>query len=74
MGYHSTNCSELCSFPSFGYDCQGTCQCNLSLCDHRFGCSENIGMLSGTFYLHFCFKKVNYNVLALNFNFKDEKL
>lgn len=57
IGYHNINCSELCSFPSFGYDCQGTCQCNLSLCDHRFGCFENIGMLSSTFYLHFCLKK-----------------
>uniref|UniRef100_A0A8W8JFZ1 Uncharacterized protein n=1 Tax=Magallana gigas TaxID=29159 RepID=A0A8W8JFZ1_MAGGI len=30
IGYHSTNCSELCSFPSFGYDCQDSYTQNIT--------------------------------------------
>lgn len=42
-GYYKSNCSETCVFPSFGDDCQNICNCDLSLCDHIFGCKETTG-------------------------------
>nr|XP_022292870.1 uncharacterized protein LOC111103720 [Crassostrea virginica] len=41
LGYHEINCSEICSYPSYGEDCQGKCNCLLSLCDYRYGCRDN---------------------------------
>lgn len=46
LGYHNINCSEMCNFPSFGEDCQGTCRCDISHCDHRSGCITLNGTLS----------------------------
>ena len=43
LGYHDFNCSEICIFPSYGEDCQNTCECNSSVCDYRYGCREPIG-------------------------------
>lgn len=43
LGYHSFNCSVICAFPNYGDDCQGKCSCNVSLCDHRFGCKKSKG-------------------------------
>lgn len=45
IGYHSINCSEICSFPSFGEDCQDICKCDIGLCDFRFGCTKYNGMV-----------------------------
>lgn len=44
LGFHSSNCSETCIFPSFGRDCQSICNCSVIVCDHRFGCKDFIGM------------------------------
>ncbi|XP_062579604.1 uncharacterized protein LOC134241584 [Saccostrea cucullata] len=41
IGYRSINCSISCIFPSYGEDCQGTCECKENLCDHRFGCNKH---------------------------------
>lgn len=46
IGYHSINCSEICSFPSFGEDCQSICKCDIELCDFRFGCTKYNGETS----------------------------
>lgn len=46
IGYHSINCSEICSFPSFGEDCQDICKCDIGLCDFRFGCTKYNGETS----------------------------
>lgn len=59
IGYHSINCSEICSFPSFGDDCQSICKCDIGLCDFRFGCTKYNGMVffdADEFANNYCIK------------------
>ena len=42
MGYHGMNCSDMCKFPSYGEDCQNTCNCGVNYCDHKIGCNPNV--------------------------------
>ncbi|XP_061195651.1 multiple epidermal growth factor-like domains protein 10 isoform X2 [Saccostrea echinata] len=37
-GYIAINCSEKCTYPSYGEDCQHECQCNETECHHSTGC------------------------------------
>ena len=46
-GYHSSNCSELCPYPSYGDRCQGICDCDEISCDVSTGCwTPTTGSLS----------------------------
>lgn len=38
IGYEGMDCSEGCTFPSYGKDCQSTCNCDLNFCNYRIGC------------------------------------
>ncbi|XP_056016982.1 uncharacterized protein LOC125676261 [Ostrea edulis] len=37
-GYFGVNCSEICRFPNYGYDCQQKCYCGGKFCDAALGC------------------------------------
>lgn len=38
IGYHRNNCSEKCSYPVYGEDCQYICDCNKNDCHFVTGC------------------------------------
>uniref|UniRef100_A0A8W8JIB5 Uncharacterized protein n=1 Tax=Magallana gigas TaxID=29159 RepID=A0A8W8JIB5_MAGGI len=37
-GYGGVNCSSLCPYPYYGFNCQRTCNCSRNLCDVSTGC------------------------------------
>ncbi|XP_052683327.1 multiple epidermal growth factor-like domains protein 10 [Crassostrea angulata] len=39
-GFHGTDCKDKCPFPSYGLDCQSTCNCTDKECDHVKGCER----------------------------------
>lgn len=42
IGYHRLNCSEICSYPVYGEDCQYICDCNKNDCHFVTGCSHYV--------------------------------
>lgn len=42
-GYNGLNCDIKCVYPSFGKDCQSTCNCEEAECDHIEGCKNSTG-------------------------------
>ncbi|XP_078310685.1 uncharacterized protein LOC144618483 [Crassostrea virginica] len=38
-GYSGTNCSIQCPYPTYGYGCQGICDCDKDICDISTGCT-----------------------------------
>nr|XP_022295137.1 multiple epidermal growth factor-like domains protein 11 [Crassostrea virginica] len=41
IGYHGPNCKEQCIHPSYGKDCQLTCNCSKESCSHVYGCHKS---------------------------------
>lgn len=39
-GYNGINCTSLCPHPSYGYGCQGLCDCEKDMCDVSTGCTQ----------------------------------
>ncbi|XP_052690842.1 multiple epidermal growth factor-like domains protein 10 [Crassostrea angulata] len=37
-GYSGLNCTTRCPYPSYGYRCQGYCDCSNDTCDVSTGC------------------------------------
>lgn len=46
IGYYRDNCSEKCSPPNYGEDCQSVCQCPDIDCQFVTGCFQNTGTLT----------------------------
>lgn len=46
IGYYRNNCSEKCSPPNYGEDCQSVCQCPDIDCHFVTGCFQNTGTLT----------------------------
>ncbi|XP_065928743.1 uncharacterized protein [Magallana gigas] len=40
-GYLGTNCESMCVYPSYGLDCQSSCNCIANQCDHPNGCKHH---------------------------------
>lgn len=40
-GYYGPNCTIPCRYPGYGPWCQKKCICNMTICSHVNGCSEN---------------------------------
>lgn len=45
IGYHRKNCSEKCSYPTYGADCQTVCNCHSDDCHFVSGCYQYGGKL-----------------------------
>lgn len=43
VGYFGLNCHTKCVYPSYGNDCQSTCNCEDTYCDHVKGCTNLTG-------------------------------
>lgn len=43
IGYYHYNCSEKCSPPTYGEECQLICHCPYDECHFVFGCLQNVG-------------------------------
>lgn len=43
VGYFGLNCDTKCVYPSYGNDCQSTCNCKETYCDHVEGCTNLTG-------------------------------
>lgn len=41
IGYIGTNCDTMCVYPSYGSDCQSSCNCIANQCDHANGCRHH---------------------------------
>lgn len=50
-GYTGLNCTIRCPYPSYGVNCQGTCNCSEEDCDVSTGCE----LTTGTFQMYFLF-------------------
>uniref|UniRef100_A0A8W8MRW4 Uncharacterized protein n=1 Tax=Magallana gigas TaxID=29159 RepID=A0A8W8MRW4_MAGGI len=37
-GYSGLNCTTSCPYPSYGYRCQGNCDCSNDMCNVSTGC------------------------------------
>lgn len=48
IGYHLNNCSEKCSIPTFGEECQFLCDCPDYDCHFARGCLNNLGSVTNT--------------------------
>lgn len=46
IGLYSDNCSEKCSPPNYGEDCQSICQCPDVDCNFVYGCLQETGTLT----------------------------
>lgn len=46
IGYHRYNCSEICSYPVYGEDCQYICDCNKNDCHFVTGCSHYVTIVT----------------------------
>lgn len=53
VGYFGLNCDTKCVYPSYGKDCQSTCNCKDTYCDHVEGCANLTGanICKGYFFL-----------------------
>lgn len=40
-GYTRTDCGTKCFYPLYGEDCQSLCDCNVTNCDHIYGCKQS---------------------------------
>lgn len=47
LGYHLINCSEKCSAPYYGDNCQSVCQCSNVYCQFDTGCSQDVNSYKG---------------------------
>lgn len=57
LGYRGSNCSEACTFPHFGKECQEKCNCSPRLYNHITGC---FGMLNA--FITEQFQKIALNI------------
>lgn len=39
-GYIGENCRGKCTYPYYGVDCQGECDCDEDSCDFSTGCTN----------------------------------
>lgn len=46
-GSNGINCSNICPYPTFGVGCQGSCDCNETMCDVSRGCEP---ITAGTYF------------------------
>nr|XP_022291695.1 uncharacterized protein LOC111103008 [Crassostrea virginica] len=42
QGYHGSDCSLPCRYPSYGEYCQLQCHCKMEHCNHISGCSNSV--------------------------------
>uniref|UniRef100_A0A8W8MCU1 EGF-like domain-containing protein n=1 Tax=Magallana gigas TaxID=29159 RepID=A0A8W8MCU1_MAGGI len=40
-GYSGPKCDTICVYPSYGLDCQSSCNCIANQCDHANGCKQH---------------------------------
>lgn len=45
-GYTGNSCDTKCTFPSYGHDCQMTCDCQKEDCNFISGCSQSLDVSS----------------------------
>lgn len=55
VGYSGTNCEEKCLYPSYGKDCQSSCNCSKIDCWYVGGCINSTWEAAG----HICGGYVN---------------
>nr|XP_022294047.1 protein draper-like isoform X2 [Crassostrea virginica] len=41
IGFNGPNCKEQCIYPSYGKDCQLTCNCSKESCSQVYGCHKS---------------------------------
>uniref|UniRef100_K1PTA2 Helix-loop-helix protein 1 n=2 Tax=Magallana TaxID=2171616 RepID=K1PTA2_MAGGI len=41
VGYFGSECTVPCYYPTFGMFCEQECECNLTDCNHMYGCESN---------------------------------
>lgn len=46
IGYHGTDCSTRCIYPTYGEDCQSGCLCSNETCHFSLGCLPNTGTVT----------------------------
>lgn len=39
-GYSGINCTSVCPHPTYGHNCQGSCDCDEDMCDASTGCPQ----------------------------------
>lgn len=50
-GYYGINCTDICPYPTYGYRCQGKCECSNDTCDVSTGCGT---LTTGIFIRNIC--------------------
>lgn len=73
-GYSGTNCDTLCVYPSYGLDCQSSCNCTAKQCDHANGCTRHPkGMLQFCLHVRLSIKKRDYYFASYELYFISNK-